>query len=139
MQTREPRLFGQRFDRRQQLADHAVGHRDDIAVAVIRQHLRVNARDYQRHIRLHGEQTAGVDHQAAHVAGLFGIASGSVAGGDEEGQLGLRPVELFGVLHQKRLAVEAHIGARTAFACQRIEQRDIPAVRHRVFSRVFHS
>ncbi|MNT36806.1 hypothetical protein D3C71_1745060 [compost metagenome] len=89
MQTGKPGLFGQRFDGRQQLADHAVGHGDDITITVIRQHLRVNPRYHQRNVRLQRKQATGVDHQAAHIAGFFRIAGRGFATGDEERQLGL--------------------------------------------------
>ena len=62
--TRQATVVNQRFQRGQQLAGQTVRYRDDITVTVVSQDIRVDVRHHQRHVRLHGEQTAQVDHQA---------------------------------------------------------------------------
>ena len=89
----------QRLQRHHHLRRGAVGIGDDHPLLVAVDGLRVHFRHDQRHIMIHAEQAAVVDHHAALRSGLGGIDFGRAGASGKQRDIPAGEIEMLKVLH----------------------------------------
>ncbi len=103
----------QRLKRHNQLRGRAVRVRDDVALSVSINRIRVHFRHDQRNVGLHPVERGIVDHDAARCCGFRRVFLSRARACGEQGDIPTGPIEMLDILAFEHLAgvTEFHFGA----------------------------